>query len=133
MNKEIKEAAELYKEKFGVMPVDDGYLFAEDLGDEICFATSERVLEAYGKGCEYQEKTIRYMGRYLFLITVIFWVAVVVCFVFGWRSASAILFLEAVVLLCGSLYERWCKKGYLQQKKIWQNNIVIYCGSVIKM
>ena len=122
---EIIEAQNFYKKKFGVMPVDDGYIFFERKGNKVCFARSPEALKAYMKGEEYARKTIKFLGWYVQLITVCIVLVLLSLLCLGLKMALLVLSIGLLFYVLGEEYQNFCTRGYFKQKKQYEKKILL--------
>ena len=122
---DTRQAQELYKKEFGVMPVDDGYIVIGEIGKDVCFAMDKEAMTAYQKGKNCQDNTIKWIGYFFRMFLLLFWVTIIAFFVLGWRWGAGFALLTLGVVVMGFLQEKYSDYIYQKQRRLWKGKVVI--------
>ena len=133
MKAKLDKARQAFKEKYGVMPEDEGFVAVKKLGNKLVFAKSLRALDAFRQGERIKKKCIISLFLSSLLTILIWWgylfwvnpanikLGFVIIF-FGWA------------LLTLQIHSKK-ETQYITLRESWQDQVIIYDiyeGEIVK-
>ena len=132
MDEKIKEATRHYRKKFGLLPIDEGYVFNDIIDGEVCFARTKEAIEAYKRGEIILKRHMKLLDKFMnmFLFGFIFLIVILIASAFIFDKVTAIVDATLIALfilfvLASYLYDKVARSQYKDEERIWQRKLVI--------